>query len=100
MAFAMAAEVLVQHAQDSRLHFSAPTTHFLSGRPLQRLQYGAPVDFYVQVTVWSGNHTNVFRNSAARFTINYDVIEQRYLVSKIVPQKQGPDQTKSTRNLS
>src|SRR4051812_39242673 len=101
VAFAMAAEVLVQRAQDNRLHFSAPTTHFLSGHPLQRLlDYGAPADFDVQVTVWSGNHNNVFRSSAAHFTISYDIIEQRFAVSKVVPQRQAPSLTKAIRNIS
>jgi hypothetical protein len=100
LSLAMFAEELIQRAQDNRLHFSAPRVHFLSGRPLEHLHNAAPVPFDIQVTVWSGTHDNVFRKSAARFIISYDLFEDSFSVSKIVPQKQGPAQSKTSRSMT
>jgi hypothetical protein len=55
------------------LHVSAPTLHFLSGRPLARLKDGATVVYLSQLTLFSDAYTTVLGRSMDRFVISYDI---------------------------
>jgi hypothetical protein len=90
-ALAMLAEDLVLGWHDDRIEFTAPRLHFLSGKPLERLKNAAEVGFDFQITLWSGNRTHVFRKSAERFVVSYDLWEEKFSVSKL----QAPRRTAS-----
>jgi hypothetical protein len=55
------------------LHVSAPTLHFLSGKPLARLKDGATVVYLSQLTLFSDAYTTVLGRSMDRFVISYDI---------------------------
>jgi hypothetical protein len=87
VATAMFAEELILRAQGSRLDFSAPRLHYLTGRPLARLRNAEPVAFDFQVTLSSANKTNVVKQNTARFVISYDLWEERFAVTKTTPSR-------------
>lgn len=84
LAFAMWAEDLILDTHESRLEFSAPRLHFLSGKPLERLRNAAEVPFAFKITLWSGSRTHEFRQNAGRFVVSYDLWEEKFSVSKLV----------------
>jgi len=94
LAAAMIAEDLILDWKGQRLEFSAPRVHFLAGKPLQRLRNAAPVPFDFQITLWAGDHNHVFRRSAERFVVSYDLWEETFAVTRL----QTP--RKSTSHLS
>ncbi len=83
IAFAMFAEELVLSTEENRLEFSAPSVHFLTGRPLERLHNAAEVPFDFHVTVWAGSRARTFNESAARFVISYDLWEESFAVTRV-----------------
>ncbi len=62
------------------LHVAAPQLHFLSGRPLTRLQDGATVVFISQLTIFRDDRGTVWRHAPERLTISYDVWEEKFNV--------------------
>jgi hypothetical protein len=80
---AVAAEELRLRALENRLEFSAPQLHFLTGRPLERLQNAALVPFDIEVTLWTGSRNNIHSRQTATFVISYDLFEERYSVAKL-----------------
>lgn len=85
VATAMFAEELILRAQGTRLDFTAPRLHYLTGRPLARLKNAEPVAFDFQARLASGVTSNVIRQNTARFVISYDLWEERYAVTKTTP---------------
>lgn len=85
VATAMFAEELILRAQGTRLDFSAPRFHYLTGRPLARLKNAEPVAFLFQARLALGTKTNVVKQNTARFVISYDLWEERYSVTKTTP---------------
>lgn len=84
----MLAEDLILDWRDHRLEFSAPHLHFLAGKPLERLRNAAPVPFDFQITLWAGDKNHVFRRSADRFVVSYDLWEETFSVSRLqLPRK-------------
>src|SRR5262249_51695988 len=67
----------------SRLEFSAPRLHFLVGKPLEQLHNAAPVAFDFQATLWSGTRNHVFRRTAERFVVSYDLWEEKFSVIRL-----------------
>ena len=55
------------------IHVSAPTLHFLSGKPLDRLKDGSTVVYLSQLTLFSDPYVTPFRRSQERFVISYDI---------------------------
>ena len=56
------------------LHVSAPTLHFLTGKPLTRLKNGATVVYLSQLTIFSDAYVTVLRRAPVdRFVISYDI---------------------------
>ena len=88
LALAMAAEELILSAtEDSRLEFAAPRVHFLTGKPLERLRNASEVPFDFKITLWSGNRNHVYRELPARFVVSYDLWEEKFSVTKLVPSR-------------
>jgi hypothetical protein len=87
LAFAMAAEELILSTQESRLEFSAPRVHFLVGKPLERLRNASEVPFDFKITLWSGTRNHILREVPARFVVSYDLWEEKFSVTKLVPSR-------------
>jgi hypothetical protein len=70
------------------VHVSAPALHFLTGKSLSRLHDGAAVPFDFQLIVStgpqsSGSSNNVVARSLERFTVSYDVWEEKFSVVRV-----------------
>lgn len=85
---------LVVHRVAGDLRVSAPHLHFLAGKSLQRLYDGAVVPFDFQLTVAAGSKNNVVARALERFTISYDVWQEKFSVIRL------RDLRKSSLNLS
>ncbi len=83
LAAAMIAEDLILDWKGQRLEFSAPRVHFLAGKPLEKLRNAAPVPFDFQITLWAGDRNHVFRRSAERFVVSYDLWEETFAVTRL-----------------
>jgi hypothetical protein len=87
VATAMFAEELILRAQGTRIDFSAPRLHYITGRPLARLKNAEPVAFVFQARLAVGTQTNIAKRTTARFVISYDLWEERYSVIKTTPSR-------------
>jgi hypothetical protein len=65
------------------IHIAAPALHFLTGAALSRLHDGAAVPFDFQLILTSGSKTNVVARSLERFTVSYDVWEEKFSVVRL-----------------
>jgi hypothetical protein len=65
------------------LHVSAPSLHFLTGKPLERLKDAATVVFLSQLTLFSENREVVFRRVPERFVVSYDLWEEKFSVTQL-----------------
>ena len=72
----------------------APRLHFLTGKSLQRLHDGAIVPFDFQLSIAAGAKSNVVERTFERFTVSYDVWEEKFSVVR------PRDFRKSASNLS
>jgi hypothetical protein len=86
---AMWAEDLALNWRNNYLEFSAPHMHFLTGKPLERLQHGVQVPFDFKVSLYSGTRSHLFSQLAERFLVSYDVWGETFSVVK----------TQSPRNI-
>ncbi|MEO8126112.1 MAG: hypothetical protein ABJF23_22130 [Bryobacteraceae bacterium] len=78
----VAQELSVRNGGD-QLHISAPKLHFLSGKPLQRLQNGNTVAYDFQLSVLGESKTAVLRRNFERFVFSYDLWEERFSVTRM-----------------
>jgi hypothetical protein len=70
------------------IRVSAPTLHFLTGKSLSLLHDGVAVPFDFQLIVGtgpraSGSKDNVVARSLERFTVSYDVWEEKFSVVRV-----------------
>jgi hypothetical protein len=79
---AMLAEDLALNWRNNYLEFSAPHVHFLTGKPLERLQHGAQVPFDFKISLYSGTKSHLFSQLAERFLVSYDVWGEQFSVVK------------------
>ena len=79
---AMWAENLNLNWRNNYLEFSAPNMHFLTGKPLERLQHGVQVPFDFNVSLYSGTKKHLFSQLAERFLVSYDVWGETFSVVK------------------
>lgn len=79
---AMWAEDLALHWRNNYIEFSAPHMHFLTGKPLERLQHGAQVPFDFKLSLYSGSKSHLFIQLAERFLVSYDVWGETFSVVK------------------
>jgi len=63
------------------VHVSAPSLHFLSGQPLQRLKDAATVVFLSKITLFSDDRGTVFRQVPERLIFSYDLWGERFAVT-------------------
>ncbi len=67
---------------DGRLRVTAPHLKFVSGKPLERLQNGAPVPFAFQLAVSTDRWATVLSRDIERFVFSYDLWEEKFAVAK------------------
>jgi len=79
---AMWAEDLALNWRNTYLEISAPHLHFLTGKPLERLQHGAQVPFDFKISLYSGTRSHLFNQLAERFLVSYDVWGEQFSVVK------------------
>jgi len=90
-ALAMFAEDLALRWHNNLLEFSAPSLHFLTGKPLERLHNGAQVPFDFKISLFSGNKDHLCCQAAERFLISYSVWEEQFRVIKTQPPRKIVD---------
>jgi len=79
--FRAEAEPLLNVTSDGdNLHVAAPQLHFLTGAPLARLKDGNLVVFLSQLTLFRDDHVTVIRRTPERFTVSYDLWEEKFQV--------------------
>jgi hypothetical protein len=66
-----------------QIHIIAPRLHFLSGKSLQRLHDGAIVPFDFQLSISAGLKTNLVQRAVERFSVSYDVWEEKFRVVRL-----------------
>jgi len=76
-----AAESLGVTFDGDSLRVAAPTLHFLTGKPLERLKDAATVTFISQLTLFSDAEGTVFKRSAERLVVSYDLWEEKFSVT-------------------
>jgi hypothetical protein len=69
------------------LHVAAPQLHFLAGRPLARLKDGNIVVFLSQLTLFREDRITVIRRKPERFTVSYDLWEEKFQVGMAVDRR-------------
>ena len=87
-------EELVPRRAGDHIRVIATRLHFLTGKSLQRLHDGAIVPFDFQLSVAAGAKSNVVERTFERFTVSYDVWEEKFSVVR------PRDFRKSASNLS
>lgn len=75
-------ELLVRGAS-GEVHVATPRLHFLTGKSLERLHDGALVPFDFQLSIAAGSKTNVVARSVERFTVSYDVWQEKFSVIRL-----------------
>lgn len=83
IAMTVSSEGLLVRRIGGDLHVSAPSLHFLTGKSLARLRDGVAVPFDFQLVIASGSKNNVVARSLERFTVSYDVWEQKFSVVRM-----------------
>jgi hypothetical protein len=72
---------VTQSADEVRI--TAPGFHFITGKPLERLQNGNAVAFDLLLSALGDGKTTVLQRAFERFVISYDLWEQTYSVSRM-----------------
>ncbi|HXB71142.1 MAG TPA: hypothetical protein VNY05_23095 [Candidatus Acidoferrales bacterium] len=78
-----AAEPLEVKYDGDNLHLSAPTLHFLIGKPLERLKDGAPVAYVAQVTLFGDDHVTPIKRGQGRFVVSFALWEEKFFVTQL-----------------
>jgi len=77
-----AAEPLLHVSFDGdNIHVAAPSLHFLTGKPLERLRDAATVVFLSQLTLYNDAFITPFRRNPERIVVSYDLWEEKFAVS-------------------
>ncbi len=82
-ALAVVAQEIFLFRQDDHIRISAPRTHFLAGKALARIRDGNTVHFDLQVTLASGQQQNIVQRLVERFSVSYDLWEERFSVTRL-----------------
>jgi len=83
VAMSVASDELVPRRSGDHVRVIAPRLHFLTGKSLQRLHDGAIVPFDFQLSIAAGSKTNVVERAFERFTVSYDVWEEKFRVVRL-----------------
>lgn len=76
---ASAAELVPRFSGDA-VCVAAPGLHFLEGKTIDRLRDGLPVSFDFHLSLLSAPDRNPLRQAFERFTISYDLWEEKFSV--------------------
>jgi hypothetical protein len=82
-AISLWAQQLGVRATKEELRISAPRFHFLTGKPLQRIQNGNAVAFDFQLSALGDGKVTVLRRAFDRFVISYDLWEEKFSVTRM-----------------
>lgn len=85
---------LIARASAGVIRVTAPRLHFITGKSLLRLRDGATVPFDFQLSIAAGAKANIVERAFERFTVSYDVWEEKFSVVRL------RDFHKSPANLS
>jgi hypothetical protein len=83
LAMTVSTQGLLVRRVSGDIHVSAPSLHFLTGKSLARLHDGAAVPFDFQLVIGSGGKNNVVARALERFTVSYDVWEEKFSVVRM-----------------
>ncbi|MCU1263604.1 MAG: hypothetical protein JWO80_6489 [Bryobacterales bacterium] len=99
-AFALNAQNLVVRLNHGNfVHISAPSLHFLTGKPLERLKDGATVSFFGQLSISNDANATVQARAIARFALSYDIWEEKFKATRFsISKTETP--ARSASNLS
>ena len=65
------------------LHVAAPTLHFLTGKPLERLKYGDVVAYVATTRTAQRSAHHVVRPQKGRFVVSYALWEEKFSVTQL-----------------
>jgi hypothetical protein len=82
-AMTVSSQGLLPHHVAGEIRVTAPALHFLTGKSLSRLHDGAAVPFDFQLIIASGSKSNVVARALERFTVSYDVWEEKFSVVRV-----------------
>jgi hypothetical protein len=82
-AMTVSSSSLLPHHASGEIRVTAPGLHFLTGKSLSRLHDGAAVPFDFQLIIAAGSKTNVVARALERFTVSYDVWEEKFSVVRV-----------------
>jgi hypothetical protein len=80
---ARAADSMKVFSDGDNLHVAAPTLHFLTGKPLERLKYGDVVAYVLQLELLNESRTIVLRPQKGRFVVSYALWEEKFSVTQL-----------------
>ncbi|MBV9770704.1 MAG: hypothetical protein JOZ32_14105 [Bryobacterales bacterium] len=88
VAMSVASQGLAPHHVSDEIRVTAPNLHFLTGKSLSRLLDGAAVPFDFQLIIATGSarsslKTDVVARALERFTVSYDVWEEKFSVVRV-----------------
>jgi hypothetical protein len=66
---------------------TAPTLHFLAGKPLERLKDGDAVAYLANLELLDDGH-NLIRQARGRFVVSYALWEDRFAVTQLAASRQ------------
>jgi len=79
-----AADPLKVTYDGDNLHIAAPTLHFLTGKPLERLKYGGVVAYVAQLELLNEARTGLVRpQQKGRFVVSYALWEETFSVTRL-----------------
>jgi hypothetical protein len=79
-AMTVSTQGLLPHNASGDIRVTAPSLHFLTGKSLSRLRDGAAVPFDFQLVIAAGSKSNAVARALERFTVSYDVWEEKFSV--------------------
>jgi hypothetical protein len=82
--------------QGDLLRVHAPQMHFLEGKPLEQLRNGTSVSYEFEVTVTAIPGERKIHQSQARFTVSFDLWEERFAVIQTTPSRRAGSHMTST----
>src|SRR4051794_26080798 len=95
-----AAEPLKVTYDGDNLHVAAPTLHFLTGKPLERLKYGDVVAYVAQLELLNDARTAVVRPQRGRFVVSYALWEETFSVTRLGSSAGSPPRTAEGLSLN
>lgn len=90
LAMSASSEDLFVRRSGGQIHVLAPRLHFLSGKSLDRLRDGAAVPFDFQFSIAAGLKNNFVARGVERFTVSYDVWEEKFRVVRLRDFRKSP----------